>query len=161
VHENDEPLTRKPWQYAHERSRIPYLANPRAMPIVLALARNRAFFPPPVKEVRRYSEQAPPQVPGSMEVVFTPGHTLGHCALNFPYRDTVIAGDALVTLNPYTGETGPQIVAGAATADSSRNLESLDALAATGAGTVLTGHGDPFHGGVEAAVEAARRAGPS
>jgi hypothetical protein len=31
-----------------------------------------------------------------------------------PDRDTVIAGDAIVTLDPYTAKTGPRIVAGAA-----------------------------------------------
>jgi glyoxylase-like metal-dependent hydrolase (beta-lactamase superfamily II) len=53
----------------------------------------------------------------------------------------VIAGDAIVTLNPHAAKTGPQIVAGAATADSARALASLDALAATRADTVLCGHG--------------------
>jgi glyoxylase-like metal-dependent hydrolase (beta-lactamase superfamily II) len=47
-------------------------------------------------------------------------------------------------------------VAGAATADIDRNLASLDALAATGATTVLPGHGEPWHDGVAAAVDRAR-----
>ena len=88
----------------------------------------------------------------------TPGHTLGHCALHLPDRDAVFAGDAIVTLDPYTGRTGPRLVARAATVDSERNLASLDALAATGARVVLTGHGEPWTRGVEAAVEAARPA---
>jgi glyoxylase-like metal-dependent hydrolase (beta-lactamase superfamily II) len=98
-------------------------------------------------------------VPGTPHVVFTPGHTLGHCALNLPDREVVIAGDAVVTLDPYTGRTGPRIIARAATADSERNLESLDALAATGAGTVLVGHGEPWTGGARAIVDQARAAG--
>jgi glyoxylase-like metal-dependent hydrolase (beta-lactamase superfamily II) len=73
----------------------------------------------------------------------------------------VIAGDAIVTLNPYTGRRGPQIVAGAATADSRRALDSLDELAKTGARTVLVGHGDPWTGGAEHAVAVARAAGAS
>ena len=64
-------------------------------------------------------------------------------------------------LDPYTGAAGPRIVAGAATADSARALESLDALAATGAGTLLTGHGEPWHRGAREAVALARRSGPS
>jgi glyoxylase-like metal-dependent hydrolase (beta-lactamase superfamily II) len=44
-------------------------------------------------------------------------------------------------------------------AHSRRNLEALDALAATGARTVLVGHGEPWTGGAEAAVTAARAAG--
>ena len=92
-------------------------------------------------------------------MVPTPGHTLGHCALHFRERDAVIAGDAIVTLDPYTGRTGPRIVARAATADSERALATLDALAETGARTVLVGHGEPWLGGAEAAVERARAAG--
>lgn len=160
VHENDVPLTRHPLQYAHERSRLPYLARPRALPIIAALARARAFWPRAIAEVRRFTEGVLP-VPGSPRVVFTPGHTLGHCALHLADRDVVIAGDALVTLNIYTGERGPQIVAGAATADSERALGSLDLLAATGAATLLPGHGEPWTEGSAAAVARAREAGPS
>jgi glyoxylase-like metal-dependent hydrolase (beta-lactamase superfamily II) len=161
VHENDVPLTRHPWRYDHERPRSRYLATqPRALPIVAALARNRAFFPKPVRDVRRY-ESGTLQVPGHPQVVPCPGHTLGHCALHLPDRDVLIAGDAIVMLDPYTARRGPCIVAGAATADSERNLRTLDALAATGARTVLTGHGEPWTGGIEAAVERARAAGPA
>jgi glyoxylase-like metal-dependent hydrolase (beta-lactamase superfamily II) len=86
------------------------------------------------------------------------GHTLGHCALHLAERDVVLAGDAVVMLDPYTARRGPRLVARAATVDSERNLTSLDALAATGARIVLTGHGEAWTGGVEAAVEAARAA---
>jgi glyoxylase-like metal-dependent hydrolase (beta-lactamase superfamily II) len=161
VHENDAPLTKHPWRYDHERPRSFYFATQvKAMPIVAALVRNRAFFPAPVKEVSRYEGGTLP-VPGRPQVVFCPGHTLGHCALHLPDRDVLIAGDAVVMLDPYTGRTGPCIVAGAATADSERNLRTLDALQATGARTVLTGHGDPWTQGIEAAVQQARAAGPA
>jgi glyoxylase-like metal-dependent hydrolase (beta-lactamase superfamily II) len=110
-----------------------------------------------VRSVIRYTDGVLP-VPGSPRVVFTPGHTLGSCALHLADRDTVIAGDAVVTLDPYTGRTGPRIVARAATADSERNLRSLDALAATGARMVLVGHGEPWTDGAEAIVAGARAA---
>jgi glyoxylase-like metal-dependent hydrolase (beta-lactamase superfamily II) len=163
VHEDDVPLTRHPRQYAHERPRSLYFATQvRALPIVAALVRARAFWPPPVREVARYRDpEGALPVPGWPHVVPTPGHTLGHCALHFPDRDAVIAGDAVVMLDPYTAERGPKIVAGAATADSERALRTLDALARTEASTVLTGHGEAWRGGTAAAVEAARRAGPS
>jgi glyoxylase-like metal-dependent hydrolase (beta-lactamase superfamily II) len=159
VHENDVPLTRHPRQYAHEKARSYYVATqPRALPYVIGFARARALFPTPVGAVTRYAIGKLP-VPGTPRVVFTPGHTLGHCALHLPDRDVVLAGDAVVTLDPYTGRTGPRIIARAATADSERNLESLGALAATGAGTVLVGHGPPWTGGAAAIVDQARAAG--
>lgn len=161
VHENDAPLTRQPRQYAHERARPLYAAlYPRSAPIVVSLLANRAWWPSPVREVRRFgSEAGELPVPGSPRVVFTPGHTLGHAALHLPDRDCVIAGDALVALDPYTALRGPRLVARAATADSERALASLDALAATGARTVLTGHGEPYYRGAQRAAEEARRAG--
>jgi glyoxylase-like metal-dependent hydrolase (beta-lactamase superfamily II) len=159
VHENDAPLLRHPWRYDHERPRSIYFATQvRALPIVASLVRSRAFWPPPVREAIRYEGGTLP-VPGSPEVIFTPGHTLGHCALHLAERDVVIAGDAIVMLDPYTARTGPRLVARAATADAERNLRSLDALARTGASTVLTGHGPPWTQGVEAAVTQARQAG--
>lgn len=162
VHENDVLLTRRPRQYGRERSPLYYVATrPRALPIIASFLRTKAFWPKPIKEVRRFGNEGTLDVPGSPKVVFTPGHTLGHVALHLPERDAVIAGDALVTLNPYTGATGPQIVARAATADSRRALDSLDLLAQSGATTLLPGHGDPWTGGVERAVELARRVGVS
>ena len=158
VHEDDVPLTRNPMGYAHERGRTRYLANPGALPIMAALLRNRAFWPAPIGEVRTYRDGTL-DVPGSPQVVPTPGHTYGSCALHLPDRDAVLAGDAIVMLDPYTGKRGPRVVARAATAHADRALASLDALAATGARTVLTGHGDPFTGGAEQACAQARAAG--
>jgi glyoxylase-like metal-dependent hydrolase (beta-lactamase superfamily II) len=159
VHEDDVPLTRHPWRYDHERPRALYLATQyRALPIVATFLRNRAFWPPPIREVERYGDEGVLPVPGRPAIVHTPGHTLGHCALHLPDRDAVIAGDAIVMLDPYTARTGPRMVARAATVDSARNRASLDALAATGARTVLTGHGEPWTQGAEAAVAAARAA---
>jgi glyoxylase-like metal-dependent hydrolase (beta-lactamase superfamily II) len=161
VHENDVPLTRHPLQYSHERPRSWYFATQfKAFPIVAALVKSRAFWPPPIGEVTRYTDGTLP-VPGEPEVLATPGHTLGHCSLNLPGRDAVIVGDALVTLDPYRGDRGAQIVSGAATADSERNLATLDALAETGASTLLTGHGEPWREGAQSAVRQARAAGPS
>jgi glyoxylase-like metal-dependent hydrolase (beta-lactamase superfamily II) len=159
VHEDDVPLTRLPRRYAFERRRARYFATQvRAFPIVAALLRNRAWWPTPVAEVVRYRDGTLP-VPGAPQVVPTPGHTLGHCALHLPDRDAVIAGDALVTLDPYTARRGPRLVARAATADSERNLATLDALAETGAGRVLVGHGETWTEGAESAVVRARQAG--
>lgn len=159
VHENDAPLTMHPWRYDHERPRSLQLArHPRAVPYVARFARARAFVPPAIREIVRYDSGTLP-VAGSPRIVQTPGHTLGHCALHYPDRDCVIAGDSVVTLDPYTARRGPRLVARAATADSERNLRTLDALAETSARTVLVGHGDTWHDGAEAIVAQARSAG--
>ena len=161
VHENDVPLTRHPWRYDFTRPRSLYFATQvQALPIVAEFLKTRAFWPAPLKEVVRYTSDAGAlPVPGSPRVVYSPGHTLGHCALHFADRDAIIAGDALVMLDPYTAKRGPRLVARAAVADVERNLASLDALAETGARTVLTGHGEAWTGGIEGAVAQARAAG--
>jgi glyoxylase-like metal-dependent hydrolase (beta-lactamase superfamily II) len=159
VHENDVGLTRHPLRYDHERPRSYYLATqPKALPIVASLTRHRAWWPDRVRAVTRYENGVLP-VPGSPRIVFSPGHTLGHCALHLPERDVLIAGDAIVTLDPYTARRGPRLVARAATADTDRALRALDALADTGARTVLCGHGEPWIDGIEAAVARARAEG--
>src|SRR5215218_3070650 len=161
LHENDVTLARKPLQYTHERARSRYLlTKPKGLPHVLGFLASRAFWPRPLQGATTFAAERL-DVPGNPQILFTPGHTLGHCALYFPDRDAVIAGDAIVMLDPYTGARGPRIVAGAATADSGRALSSLDALAAVEAGTVLTGHGEPWRGGTAEAVRQARAAGAS
>ena len=159
VHENDVLLTRKPLQYGRERSPLLYVATrPKALPIIAAFLRTRAFFPRPIAEVERYTGGTL-DVPGSPEVVPTPGHTLGHCSLLLRDRSVLILGDAVVTLNPYTGERGPRLTSRSANADSERALASLDAVAATGAAVVLPGHGEPWRDGAASAAEHARRVG--
>jgi glyoxylase-like metal-dependent hydrolase (beta-lactamase superfamily II) len=159
LHDLDVPLSRHPGRPDSERWRGFYLATQmQALPLVATMVRNRAFWPAPVGEVQRYGEGVV-DVPGRPVVVPCPGHTYGHVALHLPDRDVLLAGDAIVMLDPYTMRRGPRLVARAATAYVERNLESLAALAATGARTVLTGHGEPWTDGVEAAVDAARRAG--
>ena len=158
IHERDVPLTRHPSRFKHARSRLPYLVRPKSMPVQLSLVASRAFFVKPVKEVRTFTGGTL-AVPGSPHVVFTPGHTFGHCAFHLPDRGVLLTGDALVTLDPYTGDRGPRLVARAVTAHVAQALDSLSVLAETDARVVLTGHGEPWRDGVAAAVERARAAG--
>ena len=158
VHEDDVPLTRHPLQYFHERSRLPYLLRPGGLPVYATMGAQRAIFPAAIEAVRRFDD-GPLPLPGSL--LPTPGHTLGHVAFSLPDRGAVIAGDAIVARDPYTGRRGPCVVSRCAVADAERNLKTLDAIAETGAATVLTGHGEPLNGGAEQAVEHARAAGLS
>lgn len=160
-HQDERSVVASPWRYDHERSRLPYLRN---LPFAKIFAEMTAMGAPLVKgaEVSRtFADGERLDVPGGPQVVFTPGHTHGHCSLLLADRGAVIAGDALVMLDPYTGRRGPCIVAGAATADSGRALSSLDALASIDATTLLTGHGPVWRGSPADAVQRARAAGPA
>ena len=158
VHENDAPLTKRPWLYTTERSPLAYLSR-KNLPIVSSMVRAGAARVGPIREISRFGNEGTLDVPGSPRVLFTPGHTLGHCSLHLPDRDVLISGDALVTHDPYTDTRGPRIVARGATADSERSLASLERIARTGAGTLLPGHGEPWRGGAEPAASEARRVG--
>jgi glyoxylase-like metal-dependent hydrolase (beta-lactamase superfamily II) len=159
-HEGDSYIAAHPYRY--QRQKTPFLypfRYPRCIPILAGMARNGALNVHGVEGLKPLTEGVLQEVPGQPEVVHTPGHTAGSCALFLRERGVLISGDALVTLDPYTGKTGPRIVAAAATADPPQALESLELLAATGAETVLPGHGEPWTKGIATAVRAAREAG--
>ncbi|MFP5283124.1 MAG: MBL fold metallo-hydrolase [Actinomycetes bacterium] len=158
AHPGDHFLAAHPYRYAPERPRLLYpVRYPQGAKILGSMARAGALRVRGVGSgLRAMADGETLDVPGRPRVVFTPGHTLGHCALHLPERDALVSGDALVTLDPYTGATGPQIVARAATENSQRALASLTALAETDAGVVLPGHGEPWTTGARAAVAEAR-----
>jgi glyoxylase-like metal-dependent hydrolase (beta-lactamase superfamily II) len=158
VHVADLRLAAHPYSYRPETARLLYpLRHPGGLRPLAAMAAAGALLVPGVRDATILSPGFP--LPGAPVIVPTPGHTAGHVALHFPERDALIVGDAIVTLDPYTGVTGPQIVARAATANSPEALRSLDALVATGATTVLPGHGEPWMDGIGTAVAGARKRG--
>jgi len=160
AHHEEVTLAAHPYRYAHENPVAAYpVQHPRAIPVLLSMVLGGAAAVKGVTVSRRLEAGQEVPVPGRPRVVLSTGHTYGHCALHLPQSDALITGDALVTLDPYTGLTGPRIVAKAATADSAMAIESLHALAQTGATVVLPGHGDPWLHGVGRAADEARRTG--
>lgn len=156
VHTRDERLAAHPYRYTPQRNRFLYpLAHPRSLPVLARMSLAGALNVRGVERVEPMTTGTALPVPGRPVPIHTPGHTDGHCSLHLPDRGTVISGDALVTLDPYTGRSGPQIVASAATKDTHQALVSLDALVATDATLVLPGHGLPWARGISAAVSQA------
>jgi glyoxylase-like metal-dependent hydrolase (beta-lactamase superfamily II) len=157
THRADHYIAAHPYRYKHERPRVLYpFRYPRGARILVGMARAGAWRVQGVRNCEHLAPGAGSAIPGQPQVIFTPGHTAGHCALHWPERDFIITGDALVTLDPYTAENGPRIIARAATADSAQALASLDLLAATRANVALPGHGLPWRDGIEAAVRQAQ-----
>ncbi len=156
VHSGDAYLAAHPYRYKHEKARFLYpIKYPRCIPILAKMTRAGALQVKGVNNAKTLHPELTVDLPGQPVLIPTPGHTDGHCALHFKDRGAVISGDALVTLDPYTGIRGPQIVSAAATADTKMALSSLENLRRTGAGIVLPGHGAPFLDGVEKAVDQA------
>jgi glyoxylase-like metal-dependent hydrolase (beta-lactamase superfamily II) len=116
--------------------------------------RNNGMKYPKISEVTTYADADVLDVPGHMKVVYTPGHSPGHCALALEDRGVLISADGLVTLTPWTGESGPQLMKINADLDGARR--SLDIYEGLEADVMLPGHGDPWTGGVPAAARTAR-----
>lgn len=162
VHPADWRLAAHPYKYQRERTPFLYpLKYPASVRVLAAMTAAGALTVKGLNEVMELPPAGELAVPGHPTIIFTPGHTDGHCALHFPDRDAILTGDALVTLDPYKGARGAQIIAGAATANTRKALESLTPLAETGAMYVLPGHGEPWLAGIRAAVQAAKAVGAS
>lgn len=158
VPERDEKLVKSPLPYAKsERLPLFYLHHAATRRVYWRAIRAIGIAGQTVKDPRTYGDGD--ELPGGFRAVFTPGHTKGHMALHLPDRDVVFAGDAVVTWDIYTDRRGPRLIARAATWNSALNLDSLDRIAATGAGTLVSGHGEPYREGAAAAADAAREAG--
>ncbi|WP_323960890.1 MBL fold metallo-hydrolase [Arthrobacter sp. JZ12] len=159
VHEADSFIARHPYRYSHEKTRTFYpMRHPGALPVLGALWATGLG----IKGIEQFQPLLPGPVnflPGRPHVIHTPGHTDGHCVLHFPDRGAVVTGDALVTLDPYTGRKGPRIVAAGSTNRTSDALSSLSGIAETAAQAVLPGHGVPWLGGAAEAVRLARTRG--
>ncbi len=149
------------------RTAKPKQAEARPSP---ALLRSRTFFrtvreaagnglrPKKIGAVTTFEDGAELDVPGRPRVIHTPGHTDGHCALHFASHGVLFAGDALCTLNVFTGARGPQLMPRFVTVSTPQALASLERLEPVEAGVVGFGHGEPWREGAASAVRAARLA---
>jgi glyoxylase-like metal-dependent hydrolase (beta-lactamase superfamily II) len=157
VHPGDARIARHPYRYRHEHPRsTAVLRHPGGLRPLGRMLVAGALGVKGVRHTVPLQADTTLTVPGSPFVIHVPGHTDGHVALWVKSADAVLTGDALVTLDPYTAATGPRIISGAATSDSLDALASLTHLTETGARLVLPGHGEPWTGGIAAAVELAR-----
>ena len=158
VHQGDFPLAPHPYRYQPERPRGLYpLAHPRSWPVLARMVGAGALKVPGVTPDHRLVPGPLADLPGRPTIHHVPGHTDGSTVIELPDQRALISGDALVTLDPYTGRRGPRIVAPAATHDSSQARASLTPLADLAVDHVLPGHGAPWHSGIAAAVDQAHR----
>jgi glyoxylase-like metal-dependent hydrolase (beta-lactamase superfamily II) len=161
MHPEEISIARSPLPWAKsERLPLFYLHHPPMVALYALGAARRAPLGQRIREQTTLRDgEVLEGVAGRPKVIFAPGHTFGHCALHVPERGVLFTGDALVTRDPYTGATGPRLVARAATADSALNLRSLAGLEGLEADVLLPGHGEPWRAGVAEAVALARSAG--
>ena len=130
--------------------------RPTALVATYEYARDGALKPRFLRDSQSIEDGRVLDVPGEPRVLHVPGHSPGSCAFFLADRGTLFTGDALVTADPLSGNRGPTLLPRYDNVDHDQALLSLEKLSATNAELVLPGHGDPWTGGIEAAVTAAR-----
>ena len=138
-----------------------YLLRAEFYRTTLSLTRRGGARIVPVLEASVFADGEILDVPGQPRAVHAPGHTPGNAALFCERHGVLFSGDTIVTHNPLTGRTGPQIMPSGFNQDTRAALRSLDVLRQLAADTVLPGHGDPWTDGAAEAVRLAQAAGPS
>jgi glyoxylase-like metal-dependent hydrolase (beta-lactamase superfamily II) len=111
---------------------------------------------PPVTDVVTFGDGVTLDMPGAPRIVHLPGHTPGSVAVHVPVVDAVFVGDAMTTRSVLTGEVGPRLAPFTLVPDEAlASLSRLDDVEAT---WVLPGHGEPWNGGLQAALRQIRAA---
>jgi glyoxylase-like metal-dependent hydrolase (beta-lactamase superfamily II) len=161
VHRDDGALARGEATREYERHWSRDLYRPFAWKSLLSFYREGALKAPPVLDAELFSDDETLDVPGRPRVIHTPGHTDGSCCFEVQDRDIIFTGDSLVTLSIVTGAVGPRVMPGSFNKNSYEALESLRRLEGVSVTTVLPGHGEPWHGSLDAALSVARQTGTS
>jgi glyoxylase-like metal-dependent hydrolase (beta-lactamase superfamily II) len=150
---------KEPWK--REGSALSVLRHPRVFGFFLHMARNGALKPPHIADPAPIAHGEQLDVPGRPQVIHTPGHTPGHCALYFERHGALLVGDLLCTWHPVLGRLGPQVMPAAFNVSSAQSLESLSRIEPIAANVLLPGHGEPWTGSPADAAARARETGPS
>jgi len=162
LHPEDQQLLqtgKESWK--REASQLSPLRHLRAYPFFFHMARNGALKPPHIEDPKAIADGDELDVPGRPQVVHTPGHTPGHCAIYFAQHSALFAGDLMCTWHPLLGRTGPQVMPASFNVSSAQCLESLKRIEPLFANVTLVGHGEPWTGTPAEAAAQARETGPS
>lgn len=134
---------------------LPTFVTPFGLSMGLYAAAKGVLEAPRIPKARPVHDDDTLDIPGRPLVVHTPGHTPGHASLYLPGRDTLIAGDALLTRNVRNGRShAPNTAPRGFNMDEAQAVASARSLKRFGRCTVLTGHGPPWTGDLGASSQA-------
>jgi glyoxylase-like metal-dependent hydrolase (beta-lactamase superfamily II) len=155
VHSADAKMACKPlqlpWFGLLSNAWRPYTAKMLGVAII-----NGVFTLPHLTKVQSVTDGQVLDVPGKPRILHTPGHTDGEIALFLEDRKVLISGDTIVTRNLLTGELGqPQLTNPILNGNYKQAIRSLDLLRELGDVTILSGHGTPWCGNMNDAVNIA------
>lgn len=115
------------------------------------------FSAPPIHDFTPVDRADTLDVPGGPTVLHVPGHTPGSVAYWFTGSRALLAGDALVTIDMFSGRAPrPQLTPWGTNSDPGAAMKSLERFEGLGEAVLLTGHGDPWEGDLGEAVAIAR-----
>jgi len=157
VHSSDALMAQKPLQ-------LPWLgllsnAWRKYTATMLGVAMiNGVFTFPHLSKVSKIVDNAQLDIPGKPRIIHTPGHTDGEVVLHLEDRKVLISGDTIVTRNLLTGELGtPQLTNPILNKNYKQAKKSLGLIQELGEITILPGHGKPWQGNIQEAVNIAKR----
>lgn len=155
VHKNDAKMAQKPlqlpWIGLLSNAWRPYTATMLGVAIV-----NGVFTLPHLTKTVSIENNVVLDVPGKPRILHTPGHTEGEVVLWLDDKKVLISGDTIVTRNLLTGALGqPQLTNPILNGNYKEAMRSLDLLRELGNVTMLSGHGTPWTGNMNEAVNIA------
>jgi glyoxylase-like metal-dependent hydrolase (beta-lactamase superfamily II) len=130
-------------------------ARPSSWKLLAEGLRDGMAFTPRIPHPTAVADGEVLDVPGRPRVVHLGGHTPGSCAIVAEAQGAVFTGDNLVTRDPYTLRTGPQLMLCGVQHDEVQARRALDKLRDVEASHLLPGHGAPWAEGVERACDLA------
>ena len=159
VHQADQSAIGRryqlPWTGLLSNAWRPFVAS-----LLGHATRNGIFTMPRIKKSFTFQDGDQLDVPGQPQVLHVPGHTPGEVAFYLPDREILFSGDTLVTQCLMSGrETPPQVPTRSLNDDTQQATRALDRLRELGNVTMLPGHGKPWSGTMQEAVEQARAKG--
>jgi glyoxylase-like metal-dependent hydrolase (beta-lactamase superfamily II) len=154
LHPADAEAARSRGAKKTDESMLGELRHLTAWKLFWEFTRNGGARPPGVDGTIDVEDGATLDLPGRPRAIHTPGHTPGHVAYHFADHGALFVGDLMCTWHPTRGRLGPQVMA--FNVSTPQSFESLAAVEEIDAGLLLPGHGDPWSGGVAAAVTQAR-----
>lgn len=156
VHEADEPRAIGTYEgrFGAKATDLP-LWSPRAWWNMIPMMRAGVTNFDELDSVGTFADGETLDVPGRPTVIHTPGHTEGHTMFHCESLGVLFTGDGLVTMDLLGTSRGPQRMPPVFDLDTEQAGESLHRIRNVDAELLLPGHGEPWAGTPQMAVDLA------
>jgi glyoxylase-like metal-dependent hydrolase (beta-lactamase superfamily II) len=153
VHEVEGPILTGDEKLHGPKGARKIVTSVNAYRVIGHMLKNGGTRYPTVKEVSTFTDGEVLNVPGRLRVIYTPGHSAGHCSLLLQRLGVLFVGDAMITRD-LRGNTGPRLMELNFDEDAAR--DTLDRFDDVDAQLLLPGHGESWSGSPSEAAALAR-----